>query len=80
MLNLKNYLEERNGVSSLIRLQSLITLFFSFGIIIWQMIIDKINIELDVLLITASFAPKALQKFAEVKTYINNFYKNPNNG
>jgi uncharacterized membrane protein YciS (DUF1049 family) len=66
---LKKYLEEKHGVNSLIRLQSLITLFFSFGIIIWQMIIGQIHIELDILLITVSFAPKALQKFAEAYMY-----------
>jgi hypothetical protein len=66
---LKKYLEEKHGVNSLIRLQSLITLFFSFGIIIWQMIIRQVHIELDILLITASFAPKALQKFAEAYMY-----------
>jgi len=68
---IKKYLEEKHGVNSLIRLQSLITLFFSFGIIIWQLIIGQIHIELDILLITASFAPKALQKFAEAYLYGN---------
>lgn len=66
---LKKYLEERKGVNSLIRLQSLLTLIFSFIIITWQMVEGKIHIELNVLLITASFAPKALQKFAEKGIY-----------
>jgi hypothetical protein len=33
------------------------------------MIIRQVHIELDILLITASFAPKALQKFAEAYMY-----------
>ncbi|HBS88094.1 MAG: hypothetical protein A2W91_05535 [Bacteroidetes bacterium GWF2_38_335] len=66
---LKKYLEEKKGVDSLIRLQSLLTLIFSFVMIIWQMAQGKIYIELDILLITACFAPKALQKFAEAKMY-----------
>lgn len=68
---LKKYLEEKHGVNSLIRLQSLITLFFSFGIIIWQIVIQQIYIQLDILLITASFAPKTIQKFAEAYMYGN---------
>jgi len=66
---LKKYLEEKSGVNSLIRLQSLTTLLFAFMIIIWQMIAGRVHIELDILLITASFAPKALQKFAEAMLY-----------
>ena len=66
---LKKYLEERNGVNSLIRLQSLLTLFFAFVIIIWQMVNGIIYFDLDLLLITASFAPKAVQKFAEASLY-----------
>lgn len=66
---LKKYLEERKGVNSLIRLQSLLTLIFSFIIITWQMIEGNIYVELDALLITASFGPKALQKFAEANLY-----------
>ena len=66
---IKKYLEEKKGVNSLIRLQSLLTLIFSFIIITWQMIKGTIYVELDALLITASFAPKALQKFAEKGIY-----------
>jgi len=65
----KEYLEEKKGVSSLIRLQSLLTLFFSFVAILWQLATNIIHIELDILLITSSFAPKALQKFAEAIMY-----------
>lgn len=74
MSNLKSYLEERNGVKSLMRLQSLLTLFFSFGIIVYQVIVGNIYLELDILLITACFAPKLFQKFAEVR--INNKLEN----
>ena len=66
---LKKYLEEKSGVNSLIRLQSLATLLFAFVMITWQMIAGRVHIELDILLITASFAPKALQKFAEAMLY-----------
>lgn len=47
------------------RLQSFMTVIFAFIVIVWQMIKGCIYIELDILLITAGFAPKALQKFAE---------------
>ena len=67
MSKLKSFLEERNGVMSLMRLQSLLTLFFSFGIIVYQVINGNIFLELDILLITACFAPKLFQKFAEVR-------------
>ncbi len=65
MKTLKKYLEERKGVNSLMRLQSLLTLIFSFVIISIQIAKGTIYIELDILLITASFAPKTVQKFAE---------------
>ena len=67
MNKLKSFLEERDGVKSLLRLQSLLTLFFSFGIIVYQVVTGNIYLELDILLITACFAPKVLQKFAEEK-------------
>ncbi len=67
MNKLKSFLEERNGVKSLLRLQSLLTLFFSFGIIVYRSSDLKIYLELNILLITACFAPKVLQKFAEEK-------------
>ena len=66
MKTLKKYLEEKQGVNSLIRLQSLLTLLFSFVIISIQIAEGTIYIELDILLITASFAPKTVQKFAEL--------------
>ena len=69
----KKYLEEKEGVNSLMRLQSLLTLIFSFAIIIWQIAKGTVYVELDILLISASFAPKAVQKFAEAK-----MYKTPN--
>ena len=65
MKTLKKYLEERHGVNSLMRLQSLLTLLFSFVVISIQIAKGTIYIELDILLITASFAPKTVQKFAE---------------
>jgi hypothetical protein len=77
MNRLKSFLEERNGVKSMMRLQSLLTLFFSFGIIVYQVIVGNIYLELDILLITACFAPKLFQKFAEVKI-LNKDKKEPN--
>lgn len=68
---IKRYLEERKGIDSLMRLQSLMTLIFAFIIITWQMIEGTIYFDLDVLLITAGFAPKAFQKFAEAILYKN---------
>lgn len=65
MKTLKKYLEERHGVNSLMRLQSLLTLLFSFVIISIQIAKGTIYLELDILLISASFAPKTVQKFAE---------------
>jgi hypothetical protein len=38
---------------------------FSFTVIIYQLIIGKVFIELDILLVTAAFIPKSLQKYAE---------------
>jgi hypothetical protein len=61
----KAFLKEKGGKDSLIRLQSFLTLIFAFVIIIYQMIIQKVFIELDILLIIAAFVPKSLQKFAE---------------
>ena len=63
---LQTYLQEYNGKDSLIRLQSFLTLLFAFGVIIYQIINNKIFIDLDILLITAAFVPKSLQKFAEL--------------
>ena len=60
-----NFLKESNGKDSLIRLQSFITLLFAFAIIIYQIIVERVFLELDILLIVAAFVPKYLQKFAE---------------
>ena len=56
---------ESGGKVSLMRLQSFLTLLFSFAVIIYQLIIGKVFIELDILLITAAFLPKSIQKYAE---------------
>ena len=58
---------ESNGKPSLIRVQSFLTLLFAFGVIIYQVIIERVYLQLDVLLITAAFVPKSLQKFAELR-------------
>ncbi|HNQ68822.1 MAG TPA: hypothetical protein PKN32_10615 [Bacteroidales bacterium] len=76
---IKRYLEERKGIDSLMRLQSLMTLIFAFIIITWQMIEGEIYFNLDALLITAGFAPKALQKFAEASLYKNSKNKGEEN-
>lgn len=69
MKNLKKYTEEKTGVSSLIRLQSLIVFCFTLVLIIVQVVLDKVYVELDGLLLIMSFAPKTIQKFAEARMY-----------
>jgi len=63
---LYNLFKESNGKPSLMRVQSFLTLLFAFGIIIYQVIIEKIYLQLDILLIIVAFVPKSLQKFAEL--------------
>ena len=60
-----NFLKESSGKDSLIRLQSFFTLLFAFAIIVYQIIVERVFLELDILLITAAFVPKYLQKYAE---------------
>ena len=60
-----NFLKESNGKDSLIRLQSFLTLLFAFAIIVYQIVIERTFLELDILLIVAAFVPKYLQKYAE---------------
>ena len=57
--------EESGGKVSLIRLQSFLTLLFSFAIIIYQLLMTKVYIELDILLVSSAFLPKSIQKYAE---------------
>ena len=61
-----NFLKESNGKDSLIRLQSFLTLLFAFAIIVYQIIVERVFLELDILLIVAAFVPKYLQKYAEL--------------
>ena len=63
---LKNIFRESNGKLSLMRVQSFLTLLFSFAVIIYQINLDKVYFNLDLLLIVAAFIPKSLQKFAEL--------------
>lgn len=63
------YLEEKRGIRSLIRLQSIVTLLFTLFVIGYQVWTDNINVELDALLVFAAFAPKSVQKFAEARLY-----------
>ena len=60
------FLKESNGKDSLIRLQSFLTLLFAFAIIVYQIVIQRVFLELDILLIVAAFVPKYLQKYAEL--------------
>ena len=62
---LSQLFKESNGKPSLMRVQSFLTLWFAFGVIIYQVVIEKVYIQLDLLLIVAAFVPKSLQKFAE---------------
>jgi len=61
----KKLFAENNGKPSLIRVQSFLTLLFAFGMIIYQISLDKVYFNIDLLLIIAGFVPKSLQKFAE---------------
>lgn len=67
MRKLKRFLEEREGVRSLIRLQSLILFIFSLALIVFQVFTDHVYVELDFMLLLMSFLPKTIQKFAEDK-------------
>jgi len=63
---LKKLFAENNGKPSLMRVQSFLMLLFSFAVILYQIQLDKVYFNLDLLLIVASFVPKSLQKFAEL--------------
>lgn len=62
------FLDEAEGQRSSVRLQMLLTLIFSFVVIGYQVYVDKIDYLLCLTLLCAAFAPKLLQKFAEIKT------------
>jgi len=64
---LKKLFAESNGKPSLMRVQSFLTLLFAFAVIIYQIKLDKVYFNLDLLLIIAAFVPKSLQKFAEIR-------------
>jgi len=64
---LKKLFAESNGKPSLMRVQSFLTLLFAFAVIIYQIKLDKVYFNLDLLLIVAAFVPKSLQKFAEIR-------------
>lgn len=67
------FLQERRGVNSLMRLKSFMTLIFTFLIILIQISNNQVYVELDIVLIVASFVPKALQKVVEVKYHYGKF-------
>jgi len=63
------FFEEGEGVKSSIRLQMFMTTLFTFVVIGYQVYHNNVDYLLALTLLTASFAPKVLQKFAEnVKT------------
>ncbi len=66
MHNIKNMFSESNGKTSLMRVQSFLTLLFAFAVIVYQISLDKVYFNLDLILIVAAFVPKSLQKFAEL--------------
>ena len=67
MKRIVKYLEESQGVKSLMRLQSLILFCFTLVLIIFQVATDHVYVELDAMLLLMSFLPKTIQKFAEAK-------------
>jgi len=67
------YFEERVGEDirkSSTRLQMFISMFFAFFVIGYQVVTKDIDNVLIIILLTASFAPKTISKFAE-KTKVN---------
>ncbi len=60
--------EEAAGVQSSIRVQMILSMFFTFYIIDWMVQNDKIDITVIVLLLLASFTPKVLSKISEVRS------------
>jgi len=71
---------ESNGKPSLMRVQSFLTLLFAFAVIIYQINLDKVYFNLDLLLIVAAFVPKSLQKFAEIRIRLPTIKKENING
>jgi hypothetical protein len=62
--------EEKPGHQSSIRLQMFLTLIFAFCVIGYQTIVNENHVPdflTMLVLLTAAFAPKLLQKFAELK-------------
>ena len=61
---------EKEGVKSAVRLQMFLTLIFSFLVIGYQVYIrpdHDFEFLNGLLLLTASFTPKVIQKFAELR-------------
>jgi hypothetical protein len=72
MKNKIGFFEEEEGVRSMTRLMSFLTLLFTFLFAWYYLIVDAKPIDtmflsLFFLLLLASFAPKYLQKIAELK-------------
>ena len=64
------FFEEESGVKSIMRLMSFIALLVAIAISVLVLINDQLNSNSMILIgsfITAAFAPKAVQKFAESK-------------
>ena len=64
------FFEEDQGVRSHMRLQSFIALMAGVGISIFAVVTKQLDVNLIALVtmfVVAAFAPKAVQKFAEIK-------------
>jgi hypothetical membrane protein len=61
------FFDEDEGVRSSIRLQMFLTLIFAFIVIGYQVYKNQVDYLLALTLLVGAFAPKVLQKFAEIK-------------
>jgi len=59
------FFETAPGNKSSIRLQMFISMWFAFLVIGYQVYRGEVDIVLSILLLSAAFAPKLIQKFAE---------------
>ena len=62
---MNSYFEDENGNKSSIRLQMFYTMFFAFIVIGFQVFTNTVDLTLSVVLLSAAFVPKQVQKFSE---------------
>lgn len=61
------FFEEAEGVKSSVRLQMFLTTLFTFLVIGYQVYMNTVDYLLCLTLLGASFTPKVISKFAEMK-------------